>query len=141
MILLDTNVLIDARDKNSAFHRWAEGVIAHGLASEGAALNAIVLAELCVGHREPSTIEIDLLANGLAILDLPVAAAGLCARAYSRYRLARKKSGGGEAPYLPLPDFFIGAHAELMGWKLATRDPERFRLYFGGIDLIEPPKE
>jgi len=22
--------------------------------------------------------------------------------------------------------FFIGAHAELMGWKLATRDTERF---------------
>ncbi|HAK06532.1 MAG TPA: DNA-binding protein, partial [Spartobacteria bacterium] len=50
----------------------------------------------------------------------------------------RKKSGGGDAPLTPLPDFFIGAHAELMGWKLATRDPERFRLYFERVELIEP---
>ena len=33
---------------------------------------------------------------------------------------------------MPLPDFFIGAHAELMGWKLATRDVERYRIYFPG---------
>jgi len=26
----------------------------------------------------------------------------------------------------------------LMGWKLATRDPERFRLYFERVELIEP---
>jgi predicted nucleic acid-binding protein len=37
-----------------------------------------------------------------------------------------------------LPDFFVGAHAELMGWKLATRDMERYRLYFPDVELIEP---
>jgi predicted nucleic acid-binding protein len=76
--------------------------------------------------------------TGIAILDLPVAAAAICGRAYRRYRVARKKSGGGEALSMPLPDFFIGAHAELMGWKLATRDSERFRLYFPDVELIEP---
>jgi predicted nucleic acid-binding protein len=39
---------------------------------------------------------------------------------------------------VPLPDFFIGAHAELMRWKLATRDVERYRLYFPAVELIEP---
>jgi predicted nucleic acid-binding protein len=37
-----------------------------------------------------------------------------------------------------LPDFFVGALAELMGWKLATRDMERYRLYFPDVELIEP---
>ena len=75
---------------------------------------------------------------GIAILDLPVAAAGICGRAYRRYRLARTQSGGGKAPSVPLADFFIGAHAELMGWKLATRDVERYRIYFPAVELIEP---
>jgi predicted nucleic acid-binding protein len=75
---------------------------------------------------------------GVAIFDLPVAAAVICGRAYGRYRLARRRSGGGEAPSLPLPDFFIGAHAELMAWKLATRDVERYRIYFPAVELIEP---
>jgi predicted nucleic acid-binding protein len=35
-------------------------------------------------------------------------------------------------------DFFIGAHAELLGWKLATRDVERYRIYFPAVELIEP---
>jgi hypothetical protein len=25
-------------------------------------------------------------------------------------------------PVMPLPDFFIGAHAGIMGWELATAD-------------------
>ena len=61
-----------------------------------------------------------------------------CARAYTRYRLTRRRSGGGDAPHVPLPDFFIGVHAELMGWKLATRDVERYRFYFPAVELIEP---
>jgi predicted nucleic acid-binding protein len=72
------------------------------------------------------------------MFDLPVAAAAICGRAYGRYRLAHRRSGGGEAPSVPLPDFFIGAHAELMRWKLATRDVERYRIYFPAVELIEP---
>ena len=39
---------------------------------------------------------------------------------------------------MPLPDFLIGAHAELMGWELATRDVEHFRIYFPAVEVIEP---
>jgi predicted nucleic acid-binding protein len=140
VILLDTNVLIDAREPASPYRRWAEELIADGLATHGIGLNAIVLAELCVGQSNPEAVHADLRARGLVVVDVPVAAAALCARAYTRYLLARRKSGGGIAPSVPLPDFFIGAHAELMGWKLATRDPERYRVYFPAVELIEPGK-
>ena len=138
MILIDTSVIIDARDPASRFRVWAQKILAHALSTEGLALNAVVLAELCVGHKTPEAIEGELSADGLTIVDLPAAASPLCARAYTRYRLTRRKSGGGDAPYIPLPDFFIGAHAELMGWKLATRDVERYRIYFPAVELIEP---
>jgi predicted nucleic acid-binding protein len=138
MILIDTNVLIDAREQTSPYRRWAEEVIADGLSADGIALNAIIFAELRVGQKHPEAVEADLRARGLTIIDVPVAAAALCARAYSRYLLTRKQSGGGKASTVPLPDFFIGAHAELMGWRLATRDVERCRIYFPAVELIEP---
>jgi predicted nucleic acid-binding protein len=138
MILIDTNVIIDARDPTSRFRPWAQNILAHALSTEGVALNAIVLTELCVGHKAPEAIEAELRADGLNILDLPAAASALCALAYTRYRLTRRRSGGGEASHIPLPDFFIGAHAELMKWKLATRDVERYRIYFPSVELIEP---
>jgi predicted nucleic acid-binding protein len=138
VILIDSNVLIDARDRASPFSQWAEDLIVAALADGELVLNAIVLAEICVGQNDPTEVEAGLRAKGLEIVDVPAAASTICSRAYTRYRLARKRSKGGDAPSTPLPDFFIGAHAELMGWDLATRDSERFRLYFPKVKLIEP---
>lgn len=136
--LIDTNILIDAHDAQSPFRSASSSLIAGAVAIDGAALNAVVFAELCVGQDNPENLASELRAEGLDILDLPAAASPICARAYTKYRAARKSSGGGEAPQVPLPDFFIGAHAELMGWKLATRDTERYRLYFPKVELVEP---
>lgn len=138
MILVDTNVLIDAKDERSSFRRWAEEVIIDALSSGGIVLNAIVLAELCVGQEKPKSIELELREQGFKIVDVPASASSICGRAYTRYREARRKSRGGQSSPTPLPDFFIGAHAELMGWKLATRDTERYRLYFPMVELVEP---
>jgi hypothetical protein len=93
---------------------------------------------LYAAPRRGEEIEENMRQAGIAVLDLPALAAVICGRAYRRYRLARARSGGGKAPSVPLPDFFIGAHAELMGWKLATRDVERYRNYFPAIELIDP---
>ena len=138
MILLDSNVIIDARDRRSPFRDWAEEVIAEGLSTEGIALNAIVLAELCVGQNDPKAVEIELRRQGLTIVDVPASASSICGRAYTRYRSARRKSGGSLAPMIPLPDFFIGAHASIAGYSLLTRDATRYRTYFPDLALIAP---
>jgi predicted nucleic acid-binding protein len=138
VILLDTNVLIDAKTHQSPFRKWAEELISSALAGEGAGLNAIVLAELCVGQEDPKLVETELMNKGLNILDVPAAAAPICGRAYTAYRKSRLHSRGSKAPRTPLPDFFIGAHAELMGWSIATRDSQRLSLYFPKVKLIEP---
>ena len=70
--------------------------------------------------------------------DVPAAAGATCGKAYRRYVTARRDSGGTGAPKMPLPDFFIGAHAEIMGWKIATRDAERFKKYFPKVKLVTP---
>jgi predicted nucleic acid-binding protein len=58
----------------------------------------------------------------------------LAARAYQKYR----QLGGTRTS--PLPDFYIGAHAEASGYSLLTRDVARYRTYFPNVHLIVPPE-
>ncbi len=37
-----------------------------------------------------------------------------------------------------MPDFYIGAHAAVAGYRLLTRDVCRYRTYFPTIDIIAP---
>ena len=114
-------------------------MIAEGISTDGVGINAITLAELCSAARADSEkIQAELHSADISIIDLPARAAAICGRAYRRYGLARARSRGGKAPSVPLADFFIGGHAELMGWRLATRDVERYRIYFPGVELIAP---
>ena len=135
MILLDTNVLIYAFEPESRFHQWGRETIVDAVAGEGAAINAVSLAEICVGDADPTTVADRVRSWGIDILDIPVAAAEVSARAFQLY-LRQKKSSTSEARVaVPLPDFFIGAQAEIMGWKLATADQGRFRAYFPSVAL------
>jgi predicted nucleic acid-binding protein len=76
---------------------------------------------------------------GVEILDVPSAAAAVCAAAYRKYRKRRAAQSGAKATAMSLPDFFIGAHAEVLKWELATADGRRFRAYFPSVVLRTPP--
>ena len=49
----------------------------------------------------------------------------------------RRKGGVKTAP---LPDFYIGAHAQSAGLALLTRDAKRYSTYFPKVTLISPQK-
>ena len=72
------------------------------------------------------------------MLDIPSAAAEFTARAYVAYRRRRKADSSKNSPSIPLPDFFIGAHAAVEGLPLLTRDAVRYRTYFPTLTLIAP---
>jgi predicted nucleic acid-binding protein len=63
---------------------------------------------------------------------LPYEAAFLAGKAFWRYRQA------GGLRNSPLPDFYIGAHAAIAGYRLLTRDQTRYRTYFPTLELIAP---
>lgn len=138
MILLDANVLIYASQPRSPFHEWAISTIADGVAGSGVGTNAVSIAEVGVGDQQPELVARRVRFWGVQIIDLPAAASVECAAAYRRYRERRRQQTGAVAPRVPLPDFFIGAHAHLEGWPLATGDPDRFRTYFPAVVLITP---
>lgn len=64
--------------------------------------------------------------------EVPYEAAFLAGKAFLAYR----RRGGTKRP--PLPDFLIGAHAEVAGHRLVTRDAARYRTYFPSLSLIAP---
>lgn len=101
-------------------------------------MNAISLAEICVGDEEPATVAARIRQWGVEILDVPVAAAEVCAKAFQIYRQQRTSQARSVIPALPLPDFFIGAHAQVMRWPLATADRGRFQTYFPSVPLKMP---
>ncbi len=63
---------------------------------------------------------------------LPWPAAFLAGKAY----LAYLRRGGTRRS--PLPDFYIGAHAALRGYRLLTRDKGRYQTYFPRLTVIAP---
>ncbi len=138
MILPDTNVLSFTFDPHSPFFKWAPATIVAGVAGDGAAINAVSLVEVCVGDADPPTVADRIRSWGDEILDVPAAAAEVCATAYLRYRKQRTSRSESPAPPMPLPDFFIGAHASIMGWELATADQGRFHTYFPSVPLKMP---
>ncbi len=73
-----------------------------------------------------------LPANVLRREALPYEAGFLAGKAFIAYR----RRGGRRTA--PLPDFYIGAHAAVAGYRLLTRDASRYRTYFPKLDLIAP---
>lgn len=138
MILLDTNVLIYSADPQSRFHQWSRKVISEAAATENAAANSVAIAELCVGEKDPDSVPQWLKAWGIVLVDLPASSSVICAKAYGLYKMRRMADSGKLAPAMPLPDFFIGAHAMVMGWEIATADQSRFSTYFPTVKLITP---
>lgn len=65
-------------------------------------------------------------------LPLPYAAARLAGQAFRAYRRA---GGIGRSP---LPDFYIGAHAQTEQLTLLTRNVARYKSYFPRLKLIAP---
>ena len=132
VVLVDTNVLLDLFTDDPQWRSWSERALADALMTDGVGINQIVYAEVSLAFDDAASLDQELSGLLVARLQLPYGAAFGAARAFLRYRRA---GGVREAP---LPDFFIGAHAESEGLKLLTRDAGRYRTYFPAVDLIAP---
>ena len=68
----------------------------------------------------------------LVFENIPRNAAFLAGKAYVLYRRQHGTKSN------VLPDFFIGAHAAVLGCPLLTRDRKRYEAYYPSVRLITP---
>ena len=131
MVLVDANVMLDVLTADRVWSEWSQRELAQ-LAAGGLAINPVLYAELAPAFRTEAELAAVFSIWPLQRLALPYEAAWPAARAFAEYR----RRGGVRRS--PLPDFFIGAHAEVSGLSLLTRDAGRYRTYFPKVPLICP---
>ena len=95
-------------------------------------INIAVYAEIANSFASESELDAFIRATELQVKAIPRGTAWLAAKAHRAYR----RSKGTKTT--TLPDFFIGAHAQLEGLSLLTRDTTRFKTYFPSLKLIAP---
>jgi predicted nucleic acid-binding protein len=130
MVLVDANVLLDILTDDPKWSSWSEEKLLAVIEDDQAAVNPIIFAELGAAYRTAPELEAALTGWPIQRLPLPYEAAFPAAQAFLRYR----RRGGQRRS--PLPDFYIGAHAAVMGFTLLTRDAARYRTYFPKVRLI-----
>jgi hypothetical protein len=131
-ILVDSNLILDVATRDP---RWAERsgqALAEGAEQARLVINPIIFAEVSVGYARVEELEAAIPPDLFAREDLPWAAAFLAGKCFLAYR----RRGGQKTS--TLPDFYIGAHAALAGYRLLTRDAARYRSYFPGVDILVP---
>jgi len=129
--LLDTNVLLDILTNDPTWAEWSSGQFRRAQ-TKGIVVNPIIFAELAAHFPRKEDLDHFLRPSLFKRLPLPYEAAFSASRAFLAYR----RSGGGKTS--PLPDFYIGAHAEHDGLTLVTRDAARYRTYFPNVRLVTP---
>ena len=132
MILVDTNVLLDVAESDPAWADWSQRQLEHLALTDTLTINPVIYAEFSIGYARIEEVEAVLAAAALPIAPMPREALFLAGKAFLQYR----QRGGSRSGVLP--DFFIGAHASVEGWRLLTRDVARYRSYFPGLQLIAP---
>lgn len=131
-VLVDSNVLIDILQRDRDWVSWSRAQI-ESLGSGGSLIvNPIIYAEVSVAFPDRESMEQSLPATVYKREALPWEAAFPAGQAFVRYR----RSGGTRRS--PLPDFYIGAHAQTRNYPLLTRDPGRYRSYFPDLEIIAP---
>lgn len=131
-VLVDSNVLLDVATADPVWGAWSS-VTLERMADEAVlVINPLVYAEVSVGFPTIEDLDTALPVDLYRREDLPYSAAFLAGKCFVRYRR------GGGSRRSPLPDFYVGAHAAVAGYRLLTRDAARYRTYFPTLELISP---
>jgi predicted nucleic acid-binding protein len=130
--MVDSNVLLDVMTEDPAWCEWSSESLSRAAESSRLVINPIVFAEVSVRFSRIEQLDAVLPRDLYEREAIPFEAAFLAGKSFVSYR----KRGGTKRS--PLPDFFIGAHASVAGYRLMTRDAARYRTYFPRLALIAP---
>jgi predicted nucleic acid-binding protein len=130
--LVDSSVILDIVTEDPAWTQWSAGALAQARDDGLLVINPIVYAEVSTGFDRIEDLDDAVPVDDFQREALPYDAGFVAGKAFLAYR----RRGGQKRS--PLPDFYIGAHAAVRGYRLLTRDVARYRAYFPTVTLIAP---
>lgn len=131
---LDTSALIDLLDQNAARHPTVLSVFQTYKTSGMVFITDIIFAEASAGMPSVEALRTALDELGIARLDADDDALFLAGQTYKIYKQSKgegKKDG-------VLPDFLIGALAQVKGLALITFNDKDFVNRFPNLEVIVP---
>jgi len=131
-ILIDSSVILDLFEDDPNWAEWSESTLHRYSITHTLYINPIIYSEVSIGFERIEELEAAIAGCGFQMLQIPKEALFLAGKAFLRYRKRKGKR------LSPLPDFFIGAHAAVLGLEIITRDISRYRSYFQTVNLITP---
>jgi predicted nucleic acid-binding protein len=131
-VLIDSNVLLDVMTEDARWFSWSAGAIERAADNFRLVINPVIYAEVSIRYSRIEDLDAALPKTMFDREAIPYDAAFLAGKSFSIYR----RRGGTRRS--PLPDFFIGAHAAVAGYRLITRDAARYRTYFPKLALVAP---
>lgn len=131
-VLIDANVLIDVFTDDPDWVDWSVQALEEVATGGQVFINPIIYAEVSIAFKSVKRLDTALDKLGIERAELPYPAAFLAGKAFLKYR----QRGGKKRS--PLPDFYVGAHAQQAGLTILTRDENRYRTYFPKVKLIYP---
>lgn len=132
MLLVDTNVLVDVLEDDPDWADWSVRQLRAQSQVHELLINPVIYAELSLTFDSFQALDDAIEGMGITVKELPRPALFLAGKAFVKYR-----RGGGSKGNV-LADFFIGAHAAVLGCPILTRDARRYRGYFPTVVLIVP---
>ncbi len=131
-VLIDSNVLLDLMTEDARWFSWSAEAVGSVADRFRLVVNPVIYAEVSVRYSRIEDLEEALPKASFDREPIPFEAAFLAGKSFLAYR----RRGGTKRS--PLPDFFIGAHAAIAGYRLLTRDAARYQTYFPKLALIAP---
>ena len=133
--MLDTNVLLDILTADPRWLTWSTEQFRLAASAGPILINPIIYAELSLTFESAQALDEVIASMGLTVRQLPNAALFLAGKAFVKYR----RTGGAKGNVLA--DFFIGAHAAVLGCGILTRDARRYKNYFPTVSLLTPDNQ
>ncbi len=127
VVFAHSSVLLDVLTEDARrYDRSAEALETHAESSV-LAINPTIYPEVSIRFESIEDLEEAIPPDLFQRAQLPWEAGFLAGKCFVRHR---RKGGVRRSP---LPDFYIGAHAAVRGWKLLTRDAAQYHTYFPGF--------
>ncbi len=131
-LVVDSCVLLDIFNGDEQWCDWSVQMLGELSKTHRLVINPIIFTEIAFNFDSQELLEDTLRQLNITICNIPLDAAFKVSRIFREYR--RRKGTKSS----PMPDFYIGAHAESLGASVITRDSNRFKSYYPDVGLYSP---